>query len=88
MKQSKVQYYVKKIPVTQKEFLKIQKVDFERGKVSRKHLIEQKIMTAGKINSLVKQGLLEPIKFKNKIYFQKEDIKDEILNPKGNMKLF
>ncbi len=76
------------VPITKKEFLKQQMSDFEKDHISKVNLIKNKILTAGKIDTLIRTGVLEKIKYKGKVYFSKQDIGNIIKNQKINLKLF
>jgi len=91
MAKAKTKHYIKieiSVPITKKAFLKQQTSDFEKDHISKVSMVRNKILTAGKIDTLVKTGVLEKIKYKGKIYFSKQDIEDIIKNQKINLKLF
>ncbi len=91
MAKAKTKHYIEvkiSVPVTKKAFLKQQMSDFEKDHISKINITKNKILTAGKIDTLVKTGVLEKIKYKGKVYFSKQDIGDIIKNQKINLKLF
>jgi len=72
-----MQYFIREYydrPVSKKEFLRHKDKEIETDYVSQKHLVDTKILTPWKIKIHEKGGLLKPIFYKGRRYFQKSEV--------------
>jgi len=76
------------VPVTKKAFLEQQMKDFREEHISKIDIVLDEILTSSKIDTLIKTGVLKKVKYRGRVYFNKQDIKDVIKNQKINLKLF
>ena len=67
-------YFIEGRPVSKKEFLKLQEQRTNENYIQSRSLIERKIFTKFQIDKLISAKVLLPRKYKNKIYFQKEEV--------------
>ena len=67
-------YFIEDQPVSKKEFLKLQKQRTNEDYIQSSSLLERKIFTKSQIDKLVSMKILFPRKYKNKLYFKKEDV--------------
>lgn len=68
-------------PVTKKSFLKSQKAIAIGDSVSRVRLLEREVFTKKQMDHLVKQGVLVPIKYRSRVYFDKRKVLEILGTP-------
>ncbi len=73
----KAQYYIRESyirPVSKKEFFQRREAEIKKSHVPQKHLVDERLISVGKIRAYEKRGILTSLYHKGKKYFPREEV--------------
>ena len=81
-------YFIGGREVTKKAFLAYQENEIHKDYLSISSIVERSLLTRQQIDTLISKNLLIPHKYKNKLYFRKEEVANGVRAMSEQAKLF